>query len=62
MTTPDEHLAVLRDLAEQYESIVRMEERLPPSPFILSWKQKADALRWAVDQNAYGVTSDEVVG
>lgn len=60
MTTPDEHLEVLRRMLAEARA---MESLKPVYPIVAGRaKQQADALEWLLNETAYGVTSDEVVG
>ncbi len=56
MTDTDKHIMTLRLMLRDEKAILR---KLPSA-----WgtKRRIAALQWAIEQNAYGVTSDEVVG
>ncbi len=55
--TPDDHLAELRELAREYEASAMSYAKFPASPRFV---RRAAALRWILDQNAYGVEPSEV--
>lgn len=64
MTTPDDHLAVLRQLARDQESIALMFRRRSGDGHSVLAEQaskRAAALRWLLEETAYGVDPSEVV-
>ncbi len=59
MTPTDEHLYVLRKMLAEQTALMTVGAVYPAMALIA--EKKAAALRWLLEQNAYGVTDDEVV-
>ena len=58
--TPDEHLSVLRKMLADHEYMTNaLFSRT--GRFAKLHRERAEALRWILDQNAYGVQPGEVV-
>lgn len=67
MTTNDEHLAVLREMQRELDAEAAVRAPLIHGDDVRGMlaryhARRADALRWLIEQNAYGVTDAEVVG
>ncbi len=60
MTPTDEHLYVLRKMLAEQNALSTLGTVYPAMALIA--EKKANALRWILEQNAYGVTEGEVVG
>ena len=58
--TPDEHLTVLRDMLADHEHMATS-IFVRKGRFYTLHRDRAAALRWILDQNAYGVEPNEVV-
>ncbi len=61
LASPDEHLKTLEELFFVYSERSDYTKRVRATTTNAN-RRYAAALLWVIDQNAYGVTDDEVVG
>lgn len=61
MTTPDEHIAVLVTMAEDFERCVGYLRDADASSYAKTLRARAAAIRWLLAETAYGVDPEEIV-
>lgn len=59
--TPDDHIATLREMVRSFEASASWLNKQGPTAMGNCRARRAAAIRWLLEQNAYGVEATEVV-